>query len=229
MPSSDSAPDLETMPPGGGLHDRRRQAVARATDELRRGDHRVTHAGQRRHQGRAALIGRDPGRVGQQGEGAGDLDQREGVGQDATVVTGRDQVVGRDAERPGDRRTDRRLAGMVGLPIVLERPAGVMAEQDAGGVEAGAHVPDGAGRLAIACQPDPGQLVERRPGGPAGEQVLAQGGTSEDGLEGADVEVLTMMRGGHHGQLGIGQVELVGGSGLDQREQREGLDGAAQA
>ena len=174
------------------------------------------------------MIWSDACRVGQQGEGAGDLDQRKGVGQDATVVTGGDQIVGRDAERPGDSRTDRHLAWMVGLPIIFERPAGVMTEQDAGGVEAGAHVPDGARRFAVACQPDPGQLVQGRPGRPAGEQVLAQRGASEDGLEGADVEVLTMMRGGHHGQLGIGQVELVGGSGLDQCEQREGLDGAAQ-
>ena len=82
-------------------------------------------------------------------------------------------------------------------------------------MEARAHVPDRAGRLALARQAGASQRIGRRALDAALQQRLAEAGSAQHRLDGSDVGVLAGVRGGHDRELGIGQVVRLDAACLD--------------
>ena len=142
-------------------------------------------------------------RVRQHGEGSRDLDQREGVGGHSAGI-GRDpEQLGRGGEDASHRRLIEQLDGMVGPPVLLERPFLDPAQQEQGGMLAGAHVAHRPRSFAVARQASRGQRVERRALRSAAQKLLRDAGPAEDRLQRSNVEVLAGMRTRHDRQLGV--------------------------
>ena len=66
-----------------------------------------------------------------------------------------------DTEHARDRGPDSVLAGVLGPVVVLQRPVGESAEQDARGMKAGALMADGPGCLAVSRQTQ-GEMLGRK-------------------------------------------------------------------
>ena len=95
-------------------------------------------------------------------------------------------------------------------------------------MEAGAAVPDGAGRLPVADESGGSQRVRRSALRAAAQQGLADAGPAEDRLQGAHVLVLAGVRGAHHRQFRGRQGQVVRRTRLDERHEGKGLDGGPQ-
>ena len=176
--------------------------------------------------GRGRTRGREAVRRHEARHGAREGRERQAEGRDAATVGSRGRVDEASAAHFRLQRPDAALHRMVGLDVSRRRLAHVAGGREHGGMLARAVVVEAAEGRIGAKQAGPRRRAQGRVGA-AFEIGFAEPHAPEPGGDRLDMGALAIVGSAGERDLGPAHRESIGGTGLDERQRLQRLDGRA--